>query len=214
MSTLELWIERLAELPNSALAGLVAAGSGAEYVFPPVPGDTVTVAAGLVALEATMSWWTVYAAAVAGSVLGSALAFGIGLFIVRVEGVSKLPEAQQRGVRRVVAKFQERGPWWIALNRFFPGLRAFFFIAAALAGLRFVAVIGYATLSAMLWCGLLVGGALVLHNNLDLLVRLLSGTNAILIVVSLMVAFLAFKAARSAAKARGAGEDEEKLKGG
>ena len=53
--------------------------------------------------------------------------------------------------------FQRWGIWLIAANRFFPGIRAFFFVAAGMAGYSFWPVMGLALLSAVLWNLLILG---------------------------------------------------------
>jgi membrane protein DedA with SNARE-associated domain len=60
---------------------------------------------------------------------------------------------------------------YLVLNRFVPGIRSLFFVAAGLAGMRRPAVMLFAGISALLWnLGLFALGAAVGHN-LDALER-------------------------------------------
>src|SRR5690606_24880282 len=60
----------------------------------------------------------------------------------------------------LVQRFRRHGAAWLVLNRFLPGIRSLFFVAAGMAGMRARAVLLYSALSSLLWnLGLIALGA-------------------------------------------------------
>jgi membrane protein DedA with SNARE-associated domain len=68
-----------------------------------------------------------------------------------------------------VAKFHRHGAAYLVLNRFLPGIRSLFFVAAGLAEMRPGAVLGYSALSAALWNLGLIGIGSALGANFETL---------------------------------------------
>ena len=62
----------------------------------------------------------------------------------------------QEKVDALVARFKRHGEVYIVLNRFIPGVRSFFFVAAGMAGMRARWVFLWALVSAALWSLLLI----------------------------------------------------------
>lgn len=109
----------------------------------------------------------VLAAVTAGSVLGSAIDFAMGRWLVRSGRIARLSPRSRRAVERIAGTFRSTGAWYLAMNRFVPGVRALFFVAAGLAGLRWSSVLWWSTVSALAWNALLVGAGVTLGTNLD-----------------------------------------------
>src|SRR5438128_1629761 len=72
---LTMWVGR-----EDSLAGWLAlAGAAAiEYVFPPFPGDFVTLLGAVLVTAAAWSWYGVLSAVMIGSAVGAALVFELG----------------------------------------------------------------------------------------------------------------------------------------
>jgi len=68
-----------------------------------------------------------------------------------------------------VAGFARHGPVYVLLNRFLPGIRALFFVAAGLAGRRPAPVLLYATISAVAWNALLMAAGLAVGASWETL---------------------------------------------
>lgn len=162
MSSVREVIERLVEEQNS-LVGLAAlAGSAAiEYVFPPFPGDFVTVLGAVLVTGYGWSFPLVLAAVMVGSIAGTLTAHEVGVVLARRR---KKPRPL---VDALVARFERHGPVYMMLNRFLPGIRALFFVAAGLAGIPRRKVMLYGGLSALLWNLGLMALGLTLGANLD-----------------------------------------------
>jgi membrane protein DedA with SNARE-associated domain len=162
--TLTMWVGREDSLGGwFALAGAAAI----EYVFPPFPGDFVTVLAAVLVTAASWSALGVLSALTLGSMIGAALTFEIG----QRWAARRKPPSEPQALDRLVAGFRRHGAMYLVLNRFVPGIRSLFFVAAGLAGMRRPAVMLFAGISALLWnLGLFALGAAVGHN-LDALER-------------------------------------------
>ena len=70
-------------------------------------------------------------------------------------------------VQRVVAGFERHGALYLTINRFLPGIRAFFFVAAGMARLSIWRVAFWGGLSAILWNLLVIGAGYALGGNLE-----------------------------------------------
>lgn len=170
---------------------IVAGASGIEYVVPPIPGDTVALFAVALAVRAQLHWLFVYLSMTAGALAGGLIAWAVGVWLANHEdewpGFLKTPAAARAldAVRRGYAK---HGPMYLAVNRFLPALRAFFFIGAGLSRMSAGAVLLYGGISALLWNALLMGVGYAVGSNWDVLRDLAERyTVATLILVTLTV---------------------------
>lgn len=160
-------LETLATLPPAAVFVGLMAGSFLEYVFPPFPGDTVVVAGAVLAAAGGLGLPWVLVAVTVGAVAGTAVDWWAGRrAAARLDG---LAEGRRRTVQRLVDGFERVGPALLVINRFAPGIRALFFVAAGVAGLPLGTVVAYATVSATAWNLLLVGLGSLVGWNLDAL---------------------------------------------
>lgn len=143
-------------------------GSLVEYVFPPFPGDTITVVGAAFIPTAGWPWAAVWFATISGSVVGASLNWRLGVWI------ASSPEKEtwfHRWVRRprvaskisrVVSAFEARGPIFLAVNRFVPAFRAVFFIAAGMANISLGRTVFWAAVSSALWgAALMVVGSAI-----------------------------------------------------
>lgn len=136
----------------------IALSAAIEYVFPPFPGDTVTLAGAVLVFGYDWAPAPVFLAVLIGSMVGSSADFMLGRWLAkRVENVSDqtsigkwisriLEKASQASV--VMARHGEKA---IMINRFLPGVRAFLFVTAGMGGMRFHKVFIFALISASIW---------------------------------------------------------------
>ena len=151
---------------------LVAAAAAIEYVFPPIPGDTVALFAVALAVRAQLHWAIVYLSMTLGALLGGLAAWGFGVWLANHEeswpsflktaGATRALDAVRRG-------YAQHGAMYLAANRFLPALRAFFFVGAGLSRMNAVPVIIYGGISAALWNAILMGVGYAVGNNWDVL---------------------------------------------
>ncbi len=171
MDWLTDWLIGFASDRNHPL-GLAALFCSAmvEYVFPPFPGDTITLLGAILITGYGWSWWMIFGSVVAGSIAGSMIDYWFGLRL-RAHPRSGRHPARWAALDRVVARFHRHGPIFLVVNRFVPGIRALFFVAAGLDGMRPRAVLLYGGLSVALWNGLLIALGAALGANLETLER-------------------------------------------
>lgn len=188
---LDEFLHSLEQLPAYWAYALIAAAAGIEYVFPPLPGDTVALFAIVLAVRAQLQWALVYLALTVGALAGGLLAWGFGVWLADHEehwpGFMKRKGAVRAldAVRRGYAK---HGPMYLAVNRFLPALRAFFFVGAGLSRVSAGSVIVWGGLSSLVWHGMLMGVGYAVGSNWDLLREIVSRyTIATYILVGIVV---------------------------
>jgi membrane protein DedA with SNARE-associated domain len=160
--------------------GVLLLSALVEYVFPPFPGDTVTVFGAFLITARGWSFVAVFASVLMGSLAGAWLDFSFGRWLKRRELAADASHPGHKHSRtreqvdKLVDRFKRHGEVYIVLNRFVPGVRAFFFIAAGMAGLRTRWVLLWAGVSAALWNLLLIAVGSSVGANFDELRRFLS----------------------------------------
>jgi membrane-associated protein len=198
VETLEHFAQTLADVvaqtgPFAPVVLLVA--SFVEYVFPPFPGDTIVVLGAWYAVHGALSWPTAFLAVTAGAVAGAAVDWAIGSAL--------RPSLEHRSGRWLdagrLARFEESyrrwGAWLLLANRFFPGIRAFLFIAAGAARIPLGRVLVLGAVSAALWNVLLLAaGALLVRNLPELMALLARYTHVVWIVLAVATVALVVRA--------------------
>jgi membrane-associated protein len=118
-----------------------------EYLFPPVPGDTTMLFGFFLVGRGDLPLWLAFGAAFAGSTAGALLAYRIGYrlggryFFLRSSARTGSMRARLDGW------FNRYGARVVVVNRFLPGVRAFFLFLAGMRRLPLGQVLLYSTLS-------------------------------------------------------------------
>jgi membrane protein DedA with SNARE-associated domain len=175
-------------LSGAALyAGLFVAAL-VEYVFPPFPGDSVSVLGGALVTRAQGSLLLAVLALTAGSLVGITACWRVGVGLG--SGLDARPdEARVLGLsmgalKRAAAKVRVHGTWLLLANRFLPSFRAVLFVAAGAAGLRLPRVLLLGGCSALAWNSLLVGVGVALGANVERIEAWLSTYRAVALGVA------------------------------
>jgi membrane protein DedA with SNARE-associated domain len=145
-----------------------------EYIFPPFPGDLLVVLGAWYAVHGDLSWPAVFVAVTVGAVFGAWVDHQAGVWLgSRLE---HSPMAARFLKPAQLARFEEAyrrwGFWLLILNRFFPGVRGFIFLAAGASGVPVKRALLLGGISAAVWNGLLLAAGALLTKNLDELVTL------------------------------------------
>jgi len=184
----------------------LAAASLVEYVFPPFPGDTVTLFGAFLAATAKWRVAAVLAAVTAGSLAGAAIDYAIGRRLAArpLDELSPRRRKLREKIAPIVARFERHGAVYLAVNRFLPGVRALIFVAAGAARLPLGRVVAYGAVSALLWNGLLIGAGFAVGENWELLLELLRRyTAAVWIAIGAAVLAIGAVAIRRRARRSG-----------
>ena len=167
-------------------------GSIIEYVFPPFPGDTVTLFGTFLAATRGYSAPAVFATITIASTLGGLLPWSLGRYLDahpdRWPAVLRGPRVL-RALDEVSRGFERRGRWYLAGNRFIPAFRAFILLGAGLGGIPLGAVLLYGGLSALLWNALLFAVGFTVGSNWEKLQSITSSYSRAALAVAIATGF-------------------------
>jgi len=171
------WLDHLMREAGSWGLAFIALGAFVEYVFPPFPGDTVTLLGGLYAVRGGWPVALVFALVMAGSLGGAFFDYLVGRWLA-----GRLDRARPDGwlLRRVPQsdlaaweeRFRQHGVLWLVVNRFLPAVRGPIFLAAGVARIAAWKVVVFGGLSALLWNALLFGAGWAVGGHAESLLAL------------------------------------------
>lgn len=165
------WFSGLGPTLTHALLGL---GALIEYIFPPFPGDSVTLAGAALSATAGLAWWSVWTVLTVGAMVGGVAAWAFGRSLGRHQDqwpAFLRTEKAQANLATLQSRFEKRGAVYLAINRFVPAFRSLFFVAAGVSGLPLRAVVFWGGLSAALWNGGILALGFSLGANIEELER-------------------------------------------
>jgi membrane protein DedA with SNARE-associated domain len=170
------WLEHL---PVGWALTVIALAAAAEYVFPPLPGDTLVAFGMFLAARAALGPASVLTAATAGALAGSLVAYAFGRWAGGVPphrhpAWLRRP-AVARALDEALSRFERRPRSWLLANRFLPALRAVFFVAAGMRRIPLRDVVAFGGLSALVWNAGLLALAYPAGRNFDELRAILDG---------------------------------------
>ena len=166
LDSLIAWLDLLGSEVNNPIGLAVLCGAAVtEYVFPPFPGDIITVFGGVLVGAYQWSLALVFLTVTAGSVLGGLAAYALGRRWHKRTGPGFADERTR--LSRLVNRFGKHGTIYLLLNRFLPGIRPILFVAAGLAGMSTGRVLILSTISAALWNALLIFAGISVGHNLE-----------------------------------------------
>ncbi len=153
---MEELLEAIAALPPLLGYGVLGLAALIEYVIPPFPGDTITLLGAVMIASVGWSMPWVLAFVTAGSVGGAWIDYEVGVWLARTKRRTWLHRRLTSAsvgpkVDRLCAGFARHGAAYIALNRFLPGVRAFFFVVAGMSGVSRSRALFFAGVSALAW---------------------------------------------------------------
>lgn len=130
-----------------------------ETLFPPYPGDTVTVFCSFAAARQDLAPGIVLMVSFLGSYVGGLLLWGLGhtwrenppaKFIRWLAGSGSLEHAREL--------LRRHGTMIVVLSRFVPGIRSLILLAAGLAGMALGRVLWAIAIAVAIWQSILVAG--------------------------------------------------------
>lgn len=181
--------------------GVLALGVAAliEYLFPPFPGDTVTLLGGAYAARGDHALWLVLAMLMLFSEAGMVITWRVGVALghkldAAREGPLLFGITHER-LRQGQQLMRTRGTWVLLFNRFLPSFRAILFVAAGASGTSLRRTLALGSVSALAWNTLLLGVGAEIGAHADQLEAWLSRYRLVALGVT-AVALIGYLAVR------------------
>ena len=148
------WMQALSPVWAYVTLFLIAYG---ENVVPPIPGDLVVVFGGYLAGIGQLNVWMVILLSTLGGALGFmsmyAVGYRLGDAVLDPDRLTWIPQGQIDKAQRWLKRW---GYGVVAANRFLSGARSVISLTVGMAHMSPGRTAGYATLSAALWCSLII----------------------------------------------------------
>ncbi len=197
------WLDSLVERAGPIGLLVLFACAAIEYVFPPFPGDTVTLLGGIFAVRGQQPAATVFGAVMAGSLAGAALDWLAGRWLGE-----RLASGKGKGFKLITreqlldweVRFRRRGTFWLLANRFFPGIRGPIFLAAGISGVPLGRVLLLGGASALAWNAVIFAAGYAVGGEAERLQSLVSSYSAV--ALGVLIAAALFFVGRAALKRR------------
>jgi membrane protein DedA with SNARE-associated domain len=155
-----------------------------ENIFPPIPGDTVTVFGAYLVGRGLLSFWGVWISTTLGSIAGFMAIFAIAYWIEWKIIEKYQPKwVEKSKIDRVEHWFRRYGYWVVLVNRFLSGIRSIISLVAGLSKMNSLLVFLLALISCIVWNGALIGMGEILGENWELIKHFLLLYNRIVIIV-------------------------------
>lgn len=166
-----------------------------ENIFPPIPGDTVTIFGAYLVATGKLNFTLVCLSTTVGSISGFMTIFGFAYWLER-EVIEKYQPrwVSQSHLDKVESWFRKRGYWVILFNRFLSGARSVISLVAGLSKMRVGLVFLLSLISCTVWnVSLIYLGAGVGRNWKRILAALKTYNRLVLgILVIALLAYLIY----------------------
>ena len=150
--------------------GILLISAFIENLFPPFPGDVVTLAGAFVAGEGNIGYIGVLVSTTSGGLLGMLVLYYLG----RSKGRKIFEKRNSKyfgktALERVEALFRRYGNLILVVSRFFAGVRSAIAIAAGIGDVRPSRMVGLSLISFLLWNGILLGLMIASKSNWEMI---------------------------------------------
>lgn len=137
-----------------------------ENIFPPAPCDAILVFIGTIVGLGKVSFWLILLFSTVGSTLGFTTMFALGhLFGDRIVNSHRLKFINPESMEKPERWFRKYGYIVIAVNRFMSGTRAVISFFAGMSDLNKSKTLILATISSLIWNGILIFAGMELGEN-------------------------------------------------
>lgn len=211
MTKLDGFLNFLNSLPDFLIYFFLGLSAFVENVFPPIPGDTITVLGAFLVGTKRLPFFGVYFSTTLGSLSGFMFLFWIGSLLGRrffIERDYWFFKAED--IFRAEEWYKKHGYFLVLLNRFFPGIRSVISIAGGISKLRAFKVAWLALISSCVWNLIWIAFGFMLGNNWEtasdkMSYFLVRYNIAILILLGLVVVCFVVKKTIKKQKSKGKG---------
>lgn len=195
--------QEILELPPLVLWIFFCFSNFLENLFPPWPGDTITVFSGFISSteQSPISFGSVVFATFLGNLLGGLVMYFFGerflLFLKRTKIPFLSSLYHEENLRKTLVWFRKYEIVVVLLSRFSAGIRFFVSIVAGMSKMNIIKFVILYSVAISLWCGILLTGGLLLGSNWNQIIVILSYYNqtigVILFVIFLYLLYQMFK---------------------
>lgn len=159
---METLIELVRDNHGSWTLVAVFLAAALEYMVPPLPADSVVLAAALLVVAGVYPFWLVAIVAIGGGATGALSHYGLGRLLSKPDGGVKGQKVIERilgpdSMERFLLTFRNWGMWAIVVNRALPGVRAITFFAAGAARLPLGMTMAAGLVSNVAWTMAILG---------------------------------------------------------
>jgi membrane protein DedA with SNARE-associated domain len=168
--------------------GILLVSAFIENVFPPFPGDTVTLAGAYLAGEGNISYIGVLFSVVAGGVAGAMTLYTIGkLSGRRFFETGKGRYLVKGNLEKVERMFARHGNGLILGSRFMAGIRSAVAVGAGIAQYDPYRMTVLTTVSFILWNVLLMGLMIYFKSNWRMIIHLIKHLNMVFLAIGILL---------------------------
>jgi membrane protein DedA with SNARE-associated domain len=158
------WI--ISVISHLGYAGIVVT-MGIESACIPLPSEIIMPFSGYLTLTGRFSMWGVSVAGALGCVVGSVVAYWVGVWGGRpfLQKYGKYVLISSRDLATADRWFEKYGEWAIFISRLLPVIRTFISLPAGIARMRFWRFVIYTFLGSLPWCFMLAYVGKVMGEN-------------------------------------------------
>ena len=191
--TFILWLK---DLPPAGVYLFMAVSSIIENIFPPWPGDTVTVFGGFLAANGVISPVICFIFILAGNLIGANIMYFAGNKIlfqarklhagIKGDGIFKkmlFELTEDEKLRKTHVWFEKWGVLFVLVSRFSAGIRFFVSIIAGISGMNYLVFSVCFSIGVFFWNVLLLGGGYLLGHEWHRALEWLRVYNMLVIVI-------------------------------
>lgn len=197
MDTLKALFEAILNIDPWLLIPILLISAYVENLFPPMPGDTVTVLAAYLVGRGRLDFVSVIMATVIGSTAGFMTIYylaytkGRSFFSAHRHPVLERRLLSPKNVARVQRWIDKYGDRVLLMNRFLAGMRSTVALLAGLAGMRPRRVAFFSFLSIVLWNSVLIYAGMAVGANWEALVHIIKAYSWIVSIALLLIVGIA-----------------------
>ncbi|TGL54939.1 DedA family protein [Leptospira kemamanensis] len=189
----ETILNRILELPPLVLWGFFCFSNFLENVFPPWPGDTVTVFSGFISSsqDSPISFFSVVLATYVGNLLGALTMYYFGERFLLFLKQTKIPFLSalyhEENLRKTLVWFRKFEIIVVLVSRFSAGIRFFVSIVAGMSKMNIIKFVVLYSIAISLWCGILLFAGSFVGSNWNQIIVILSYYNQTIGIILLFI---------------------------
>lgn len=189
----ETILNRILELHPLVLWGFFCFSNFLENVFPPWPGDTVTVFSGFISSsqDSPISFFSVVLATYVGNLLGALTMYYFGERFLLFLKQTKIPFLSalyhEENLRKTLVWFRKFEIIVVLVSRFSAGIRFFVSIVAGMSKMNIIKFVVLYSIAISVWCGILLFAGSFLGSNWNQIIVMLSYYNQTIGIILLLI---------------------------